>query len=253
MPSGNYFFLPVNNETMKRYFLYFLAMLFLGLPSLQAEEEQPRIEVGADFVSTYVWRGMYQSGVSIQPVLALNLQGFRLEAWGSTDFGDSKEIDLTASYTFGESGLSLQVSDMWWPGQGTGRYFQYGAGKTDHNIEAGVLYELPCEALPLAFSWYTFFYGADRDESGQQEYSSYLEISYPFTVKQVDLELAVGAVPFRSTLYETRGFSVTNLSLTASKSLPITDHFSLPLFVQASWNPRLEDAHLVAGFTLSVF
>ncbi len=46
------------------------------------------------------------------------------------------------------------------------------------------------------------------------------------------------------------GFAVTNLALKATKAINFNDKFSLPIFVQAIWNPRLEDAHLVFGVTL---
>ena len=46
------------------------------------------------------------------------------------------------------------------------------------------------------------------------------------------------------------GFAVTNVALKATKDIKITDSFSLPIFTQAIWNPRMEDAHLVLGISL---
>ncbi len=45
------------------------------------------------------------------------------------------------------------------------------------------------------------------------------------------------------------GFAVTNFALKAT-ALNFNERFSLPIFVQAIWNPRMEDAHLVFGVTL---
>mgnify|MGYP000347251610 CR=1 FL=1 len=42
----------------------------------------------------------------------------------------------------------------------------------------------------------------------------------------------------------------TMMALKGTTAIKITDSFSLPIFAQAIWNPRLEDAHLVFGFTL---
>ena len=83
---------------------------FMGITNANAQE----FTVQGDLVSSYVWRGMYQTGASFQPTLAFSVGGFSLTAWGSTDFDGyastegmaNKEIDLTAAYTFGESGLS---------------------------------------------------------------------------------------------------------------------------------------------------
>ena len=81
------------------------------------------------------------------------------------------------------------------------------------------------------------FAGQDKDENGNQNYSSYVELNFPFTVKGADLNA-------------TCGFAVTNVALKATKDIKITDSFSLPIFTQAIWNPRMEDAHLVLGISL---
>lgn len=41
-----------------------------------------------------------------------------------------------------------------------------------------------------------------------------------------------------------------NVALEGMTVIKFSDSFSLPIFAQAIWNPRLEDAHLVFGFTL---
>ncbi|MFR5870839.1 MAG: TorF family putative porin [Alistipes sp.] len=54
-------------------------------PSLKAQSGVV-VNVGADLVSGYVWRGVYQigSGASVQPSLGLAYKGFSIGAWGST-------------------------------------------------------------------------------------------------------------------------------------------------------------------------
>ena len=84
----------------------------------------------------------------------------------------------------------------------------------------------------------------------KQAYSSYVELNYPFSVKGVDLNATCGVVPYKTPQYNVNGFAVTNLALKATKAINFNDKFSLPIFVQAIWNPRLEDAHLVFGVTL---
>ena len=98
------------------------------------------------------------------------------------------------------------------------------------------------------------FAGADRKmtDKGEekQAYSAYVELNYPFSVKGVDLNAICGVVPYETPQYNVNGFAVTNLALKATKAINFNDKFSLPIFVQAIWNPRLEDAHLVFGVTL---
>ena len=101
-----------------------LALMVIGMMcfwgSMNANAQQ--FNVQGDLVSSYVWRGMYQTGASIQPTLGFSVGNFSLTAWGSTDFDGTsasagaaaKEIDLTAAYTLGRSGLTVSVADLWW-------------------------------------------------------------------------------------------------------------------------------------------
>ena len=228
----------------------------LGTTSAKAQE----FTVQGDLVSSYVWRGVYQTGASFQPTLGFGISGFSLTAWGSTDFDGykstkgqaNKEIDLTAAYAFGESGLSLSVASLWWAGQGARQYFNFKSHETAHFFEAGLAYTLPCEKFPLSIAWYTMFAGADKNEEGAQNYSSYCELNYPFSVKSVGLNATVGFVPYETYMvgYGNSGFAFTNVALKATTAIRITDSFSLPIFAQAIWNPCLEDTHLVFGITL---
>ena len=81
-----------------------LALMVIGMMcfwgSMNANAQQ--FNVQGDLVSSYVWRGMYQTGASIQPTLGFSVGNFSLTAWGSTDFDGTsasagaaaKEIDL---------------------------------------------------------------------------------------------------------------------------------------------------------------
>lgn len=249
----------------------FLGTLLIAAASIcgMTTANAQKLTVQGDFVSSYIWRGMYQTGFSVQPTLGFNIGDFSLTAWGSTDFegtsavstadvfGTSypgKEFDLTAAYKFGKAGPTLSVTDYWWAGQGAKKYFHYESHETSHFFEVGLSYTLPIEKLPLSIGWYTMFAGADKKVNGngclEQNYSSYAELNYPFEIKGVDLNVTCGLVPYKSALYMTNGFAVTNLALKASKEIKIVDSFSLPIFTHVIWNPCVEDAHIVFGVTL---
>ena len=182
-----------------------------GITDAKAQE----FTVQGDIVSSYVWRGMYQGGgAAFQPTLGFGFDNFSVTAWGSTNFsGGNKELDLTLAYKFGKAGPTLSVA------------------------------------------WYTMFAGKDKKlkESGElkQNYSSYLELNYLFSVKNVDLNVTCGAVPYKAEgMYTNSGFAVTNVALKGMTEIKINDKFSLPIFAQAIWNPCVEDAFLVFGVTL---
>ena len=164
-----------------------LAVNFMGVDKVQAQE----FKIQGDLVSSYVWRGFYQTGVSFQPTLGFGIGGFSLTAWGSTDFDGvssgegaaAKEIDLTAAYAFGESGLTFSVASLWWGGQGARKYFNFKSHETAHHFEAGLAYTLPVEKFPLSIAWYTMFAGADKDGKGRQNYSSKVKLNKPYSKK----------------------------------------------------------------------
>ena len=215
-----------------------LAVNFMGVDKVQAQE----FKIQGDLVSSYVWRGFYQTGVSFQPTF---------DGTSSSEGEAAKEIDLTAAYTFGDSGLTLSVASLWWAGQGSNKYFNFKSHETAHHFEAGLAYTLPLEKFPLSIAWYTMFDGADKNEKGEQNYSSYVELNYPFSIKSVDLNATCGFLPYEAGVgvygVPNSGFAVTNLALKATK---VSYILAIPIFAQAIWNPRIEDAHLVFGITL---
>jgi hypothetical protein len=224
--------------------------------------------VGADVVSSYVWRGAYQSGLSVQPSLGVELAGVSLSSWGSVDaVGGFKEVDFSLGYSI--AGLSLAVTDYWWSGEGAYSYFSKHSYDdadpdkkvSDHLFEGTLAYTLPVEKFPLTLSWSTFFAGNDfkADDDGKltRAFSTYIEASLPFTVKDVALDVALGVRPWESPAYEqfnppsyySPDLAVVNVSLKASKELKVTDSFTLPLFGQLIFNPNSEDVFLVVGIS----
>ncbi|MFV0537057.1 MAG: hypothetical protein ACK5M3_06735 [Dysgonomonas sp.] len=231
-----------------------LAVILLSILSVSDAKAQSKVEVdlGADLVSSYVWRGSKAAGVSAQPFISASLSNFTLGAWGSSDFKSSegyKEVDFYASYSI--KGLGLTITDYWWDGNEAFRYFSSPAnGYGGHMLEGTVAYTLP-DSFPLTLSWNTFFLGeGNKKEDGKNSYSTYIEAAYPFTVKGVDLKIATGFTPWQSTIYGTSGFKFTNIMLGAAKSIKISESFDLPIFANIITNPATEDINFVFGITI---
>jgi len=233
---------------MKKIVLLAMGMVLSGTALAQDELETT---VKSDVVSSYIWRGQELGNVALQPTLGVGYKGLSLTAWGSVGLAnttDTKEFDLTLSYTIG--GLNIGITDYWFNqmagGDLEGRYFKYDAHATNHVFEANIGYDFGFASL----QWYTNFAGNDYKEDGTRAYSSYMEIVVPFKLSAVDWTATVGAVPSSSVQYATNGFAVTNVALKATKDIRITDTFSIPLFAQIAANPCSQKAYLVLGFTL---
>ena len=137
-----------------------IALLSTVMPFTTKAQDKVEASVGADIVSSYIWRGQDLGGVSLQPSASIAYKGFSLEAWGSVgiektnaDGYDAKELDLILGYSTG--GFSISITDYWF-NTGAG-YFHYGAHNTAHLYEAQLGYDFG----PVAVNWYTNFAGAD--------------------------------------------------------------------------------------------
>ena len=175
----------------------------------------------------------------------------RVHGRGSTDLDNFKEVDLSVGYSV--RGFSVGVTDYWWGGQrlGDGRfapYFKYG---DTHYFEGTLAYEFG-EKFPLGISWSTMFAGADKKENGDRAWSSYVELAYPFSVGSVELTAAAGAAPWAAPAWLPGGydgFQISNVSLKASRAIPVSEKYEIPLFVQLAVNPQLNYMNLVIGLS----
>lgn len=220
-------------------------LLFVSI----AVEAQEAI-IKADVVNQYIWRGQDLGHVSLQPTLGFNYKGLSLTAWGSvglSDAQDTEEFDLTLAYSI--KGLNIGITDYWFSKglDPKGRYFKYDAHGTNHIFEANIGYDFGLATI----QWFTNFTGNDgTNKDDKRAYSSYVEVAIPFQIFKADWTATVGVVPFATTLYDTSGFAVTNLSLRATKDIKVTETFSVPIFGQITANPCTQKAYLVFGITL---
>jgi hypothetical protein len=214
----------------------FLATLVFSLSATAQEKPKFEVSAGADLVSSYVWRGLYQTGAAIQPGLTFSFGGLSWGAWGSTDFSTmAKEFDLSVSYEAG--GFSVGLTDYWWAGEGNS-YLNY---KAFHFIEGAVGYSFG-EAFPLSLSASTMLgYDGDKDRDGNQMYSTFLSAGYDFNVRDVALTAGLGISPWTGIYHKagTEGVVVSTLSLKATKEIQVTNSFTLPVFVERSEERRV--------------
>jgi len=169
------------------------------------------LEVGADVVSSYLWRGQNLGGISIQPSLTFGWRGLYASAWGNIGAYNwtfeelNPELDITIGYD--NYGLQLDLTHFYYFGGEA--YFPKG-GFAAQEIESSSTMEAHAgfhlgdlvESVPLSIDWYTTIYGADcyENEAGewQRAWSTYIQVGYTFNLPLgIGLTTNVGFTPWR--------------------------------------------------------
>lgn len=225
--------------------------IIIGATTVANAQEKWEASVGADLVSSYIWRGQDLGGVSIQPSISIAKSGFSLTAWGSVGFDkpdyaegkDLQEIDLTLGYEI--KGFSIAVTDYYLNEES--KYFNYSSHSSPHVFEATLGYDFG----PVALCWNTNFAGNDYYKAdGKRAYSTYIEASAPFKISGIDFCAEVGLTPWEGMYSEGSDFCVTNLGIKAAKDIQITKSFTIPVFAKLTFNPRTEGAYFAFGLSL---
>lgn len=220
------------------------------------------VDPGVDIANRYIWRGLNLGGSSpaIQPSIKLNAGKLTIGTWGSFAMDNEiklQETDLFATCNFTEE-LSVTVTDYFFPLEqsGNNNYFETNQDSTAHILEASISFSGK-DKFPFSFIAAMNFWGADaKTASNKNQYSTYFEAGYNFTVKETTLKLFIGGSPNSpdSNAGET-GFygkkaGITNFGITAAKKIEMTEKFSLPVTTSFIINPQTENVFLIVGITL---
>jgi hypothetical protein len=227
-----------------------LLLLATGLNANANDTLKVDLTVGADLVSHYIWRGLnLGNSPAIQPTMGITYGGLSFGSWASYSVNPSsfQEVDLYLSYTIGS--FTFGVNDYYNPVDSMGvsdTYFNYGKSSTLHSLEPFItLSEIGGTGFSATAAF--FAYGNDRDENNKNLYSSYLELSYSANVKDLGFTFFGGGTVNKG--YYAGKPAVTNLGITISKEIKITDGFALPCKGSFIVNPNTQNVYFVFGFT----
>ncbi len=224
---------------MKRVILFFAIVL-------AASAAKAQFSVGADVVSNYVFRGALQDGGrgAVQPTIEYAAGDFAIGAWGSygTALGALTEADLYLSYSLSDA-LSIGLTDYYYPmdleNDTYNSFFETDEALSTHSFELNLGY------APGAFSIAANY--IMNNSTNTQDGTYYLEAGYAFSD---NVSLAIGGGNGWVTTSGSDDFQVSNIALSVSKEIELTEKFSLPVFGQAIVNPNAETFQLVFGFSL---
>ena len=220
-------------KTIKKIILTLITILSIGTLSAQ-EKSKATFDIGVDFASRYVWRGLeFSDSPAMQPYAEYNSGNFTFGAWASYETGGQvvgQEFDFYVGYSFGA--VSLGFTDYAFPVDGmSDGYFQM----KNHVGEATISFD-GVEKFPLTLLLGVNVYNDDAN-------SIYTELGYPFKIGETELSAFVGA---GNEIYSIDGdFAITNFGISAAKDIKMADSFSLGVSTSAIFNPNTEDAYLV--------
>ncbi|MDO9634898.1 MAG: TorF family putative porin [Paludibacter sp.] len=216
---------------MKKMKIWAIAMIALVTTTGMNAQE---FEVGADVVSSYVWRGTQFSGASVQPGITFSAGNFSVGAWGSAGFDGFMEADLFASYAF-DFGLTLGVTDYYFPGTD---YFDLSKATGAHGFELNLGYGI--KDFSIAANYMLNEAGVALTAGGDM----YFELGYAFK----SFSIFAGAGNGWHT--PDGSFGLVNVGLSTSKDIQITETFTLPLSGSVILNPTTKQFFVVASITL---
>lgn len=217
------------------------------------ERDESPFHLGIDLQTKYIWRGMEMMTEDAAPVVfpQINYQnkGLYVYVMGATALnGKYSEVDLGISYTY--KWLTVGLNNYYYPTTTTpyDQYFNFKSKETGHWFE-GVVTFAP-EIVPVYLTVSSFFAGADKDQEGNQAYSTYAEIGghYDF-LDDHSLALAVGTA-FNKSCYNGygQGWGICNIELRYTYNLAL-NKFTLPLSASYIINPIYEKSYM--NFTAS--
>ncbi|QYN49872.1 MULTISPECIES: hypothetical protein [Apibacter] len=242
-----------------------LLTVLISSISLYSQEIE-RLDFNLSLRSNHFWRGITVTDGAMADVdinYALDHKKYlKLGVWGGIGLGDTNgqhyhEINYYLHYSTGKWGVGV-----WDVFNSTGRLkdakdndiWNYDHKTTGHRFDFRG-YFVFCDSFPLKLDYGTSFYGADRNEKGDQRWSTYTGLNYPIIKgKVVDLDIFCGAafgLAGKSSFYgnEKHDFDIVNAGITASKDVTVLG-YKLPVSATAMWNPSRKEARVQIATSL---
>ena len=125
------------NSFLYSIICFLLIAMLNNTASAQKDTSKSKLDISADLMSRYIWRGLNLGGssASIQPNIEYTCGNFTAGAWGAYSFSNaisSQEADLYISYSIADK-VSFSVTDYFLPKEDTlNNYFIYQKNKTNH-------------------------------------------------------------------------------------------------------------------------
>jgi hypothetical protein len=222
-----------------RTLILILLQLFLvtgNVISQDSVQKNAEANIGLDFASQYMWRGLVLSkGPVIQPVAEISLNNWTFGLWGSTTFSatESKELDVYVNYDFKDFSFSV-IDYFTYFDSASPSFFNYNKDESGHIIETTAAFG-GTDKIPFRFL-------AGLNLFGDSTYSTYFEAAWLSGIGETDIEIVAGFTPQSGYYHESKkGF--TNVGANFMRSIPMNDRLSLNLKFSVFYAPLVDQTY----------
>jgi len=242
----------ISEIVMKKILLTATSLLMLGMlaiPTQTATAQDLSVDAGMTLTSRFIYRGVeLGNSPNVQAMVGINSGGFSLYGWGSHSLGQDdnayKEVKFWANYTLdlGEFNLTPQIENHF---NAYTDLFDFDENTTTHVFQASAKLAGKGEAAPDLMIGYAF--------GSPVEGTIYAEAGYAFASGDYGMRAFVSTQysdgPGFVDLGYNSKFVVNQIGVSASRTLQISDSFSLPLGISLIVNPKTERIFTAASFS----
>ncbi|MDY6801313.1 MAG: hypothetical protein SVU94_08825 [Bacteroidota bacterium] len=227
------------------------AFIFIHLANLLfGRDNIPDVNLGIDFRTMHVWRGIATSTVpTLEPSVTFSKKSYSMGVWAAQSIdGTYSEMDIYFNYDF--RNFSFNVYDYYCPTSfsGNDEFTDFNEHTTKHTIELDIAYH-GSSYFPFQILIATMVFGDDLNPRNQNNYySTYFELGYKTQLHQTDIRLFLGLNAFDG--YYGDKFGVVNTGLTAINYFKITNFKEIPVQTTFIANPMHKNYYILFGFSL---
>lgn len=229
-------------------------------------------DINLDIASRYIWRGQSWGGKYPVAQLYGNYKlsdKFAVGFWSTHNFkkeyydanGASKgykELDFILNYAITDY-FTVSLQDYYWPStdrqEGVSNDFFNFGNDGSQSLDLQFLFDFSEKGVPIWVTLSTLIAGNDfrykdeNDEKGKQNFTTYMEIGYEFEAPLgVNISPVLGAVLNNKAEYYTFADynkpSFVNLGCKVSKDIEVTDSFTMPVWLNYTYNAASDKANL---------
>jgi len=204
-----------------------------------------------DMKTQHTWRGgLTTSDFNVQPAGVFSYKNFYAGAWSIfSEQGRYAEVDLYVGYKFDR--LSFTLYDYYCPGSFSGiinKFFTYSTNKgTPHLFDFSIEYTWSKD-LPINFLVSSLVYN-DLNEKGNEQFSTYCEVSYTEKLDFLGLKAFIGGTPHSS--YYANEAALINAGFQLTYPIKIRN-FELPFYTMVVSNPKKNKGYIMFGLSVNI-